>query len=115
MLGSCRDRRGPGTAGVGRGKKSRGNVRKCQRALLASSLALRSFLALEDPGLGTEMLLSWEVCGAGSLHPSSHNGLSILPTTLGRGPGGHAQWEAHSPGPERNEGFPGLALELVSP
>ena len=60
-------------------------------------------------------LLSWEVCGAGSLQPLSHSGLSILSTTLCRGPGGHAQWQARSPGPGRNEVFPGLALELVSP
>lgn len=86
-----------------------------QWALFASSLERRSFLALEDPGLCTEMMLSWEVCGAGSLHPLSHSGLSILSSTLCRGAGGHTQWRARSPGPRRNKGFPGLALELLSP
>ena len=49
------------------------------------------------------------------VHPLSHSGLSVLPSTLCRGVGGHSQWGARSPGPRRNKGFPGLALELVSP
>ena len=81
-----------------------------QQALFASSLERRSFLALEDPTLCTEMMLSWEV-GAAFIPQwavcSAHHSV--------QGVGGHTQWGARSPGPRRNKGFPGLALELVSP
>lgn len=78
------------------------------------SLVLRSLFALEDPGLWNESCFLGRCVVLASCILYLTVGCLFCPP-LCRGPGGHAQWQARSPGPGRNEAFSRMGLELYLP